>query len=273
MWVGARAAHPASPAAPPPWLEHTARRGSGAHRLRTPSVRFTLRSMMISALLFDVDGTLVDSVDLHAEAWRRAFQHFGKDLPFERVRHEIGKGADQLMPVFLSPDELHRFGDELHAWRSDLYRREFLPQVRPFPEVPELFRRLVDDKKRIVLASSAKRDELETCIEMLGIRDLIEGATSAEDVDRSKPHPDIFEAALDKLGSVDLREVAVVGDTPYDAEAAGKLGVATIGVLCGGFPEMELIEAGCIAVYRDPADLLARYDASPLARVRQPVTL
>lgn len=221
--------------------------------------------MVVSALIFDVDGTLVDSVDLHADAWRRAFQHFGRDIPFERIRREIGKGADQLMPVFLSPEELREFGDALNEHRGELYQREMLPRVRPFPKVPELFQRLRDDGRRIVLASSARQDELDAYIERLGIRQLIEGATSADDVERSKPHPDIFEAALDRLGSVDLREVAVVGDTPYDAEAAAKLGIATIGLLCGGFPEMVLIEAGCIAVYQDPADLLARYGTSPLA--------
>jgi HAD superfamily hydrolase (TIGR01549 family) len=215
--------------------------------------------------MFDVDGTLVDSVDFHAEAWQRAFQRIGKEVPFERVRREIGKGGDQLMPVFLTPDELRAFGHELEEHRGQLYREEYLPRVRPFPGVPELFQRLVGDGRRLVLASSAKREELDVLIDRLGVRLLIEGATSADDVDRSKPHPDVFEAALDLLGSVDLREVAVVGDTPYDAEAAAKLGVATIGLLAGGWSEMELLEAGCVAVYGDPADLLARYDASPLA--------
>jgi phosphoglycolate phosphatase-like HAD superfamily hydrolase len=225
--------------------------------------------MDVTAAVFDVDGTLVDSVDLHAEAWQRAFQHFGRDVPLERVRREIGKGADQLLPVFFTPEEIREFGDELTEYRADLYKRRYLPSVRPFPRVPDLLSRLVRDGRRVLLASSAKQYELGRILDLLGARDLIEGVISADDVDRSKPCPDIFEAALDRLGSVDLREVMVIGDTPYDAEAAGKLGLSTIGVLGGPFSEMELLEAGCIAVYRDPADLLARYDSSPLAPRRQ----
>ncbi len=225
--------------------------------------------MVVNAVIFDIDGTLVDSVDLHAEAWQRAFQRFGRDVPLERIRREIGKGADQLLPVFLVPDEVRALGPQIEASKDELYRGELFPKVRPFPCVPELFRRLVSDGRRIALASSGSRHEVEACIDLLGVRDLLVGATSGGDVDRSKPHPDVFEAALDLLGSVDLREVAVVGDTPYDAEAAAKLGIATLGLLCGGHSEMELIEAGCIAVYEDPAELLARYDASPLAPPRE----
>jgi HAD superfamily hydrolase (TIGR01509 family) len=226
---------------------------------------------MVSAVIFDVDGTLVDTVDFHATAWQRAFRHFGREIPFDRVRHEIGKGADQLMPVFLTPEELRRFGAELAAYRTELYERDFLPRVRAFPEVRELLERIARDGRRIVLASSAKRSELDTCIDRASVGDLISGAVSGDDADRSKPHPDVFEAALDRLGSVDPREVIIVGDTPYDAEAAAKLGITTVGVLSGGFPEMDLVEAGCVAVYRDPADLLARYDESPLASPWQSV--
>ena len=216
---------------------------------------------MMIGVLFDIDGTLVDSVDLHAEAWRVALARFGREVPFERIRREIGKGSDQLLPVFLTPDELQRSGEELTNQRSELYQREYLPKVRAFPGVRELFERLRADGKRVVLASSANREELDALMDIAGVRDLIEGTTSADDVDRSKPHPDIFEAALDKLGSVDLREVVVIGDTPYDAEASGKLGIAAIGVRSGGWSEEDLLEAGCVAVFEDPADLLARYES------------
>ena len=119
--------------------------------------------------------------------------------------------------------------------------------------------------KRVVLASSAKDEELKTYKRIARIDDLVEEATSSEDAERSKPHPDIFEAALGRLGDVRPSEAVVVGDTPYDAQAAGKAGLRTVGVLCGGFPEAQLREAGCIAIYRDPADLLAHYEDSPLA--------
>ena len=100
---------------------------------------------MIKAVIFDIDGTLVDSVDLHAQAWKEAFKHYGKDIPFEQVRHQIGKGGDQLMPVFFSSEELEEFGEEMEEYRSELFRRDFLPRVRPFPKVRELFERSLKD--------------------------------------------------------------------------------------------------------------------------------
>lgn len=221
---------------------------------------------MLKAIIFDIDGTLVDSVDLHARAWQEAFRKFGREVAFERVRHQIGKGGDQLMPVFFSAEELERFGEELEKYRGELFKREYLSQVRAFPQVRELFERIRRDGKRIALASSAKKEELTTYKEIARITDLVEEETSADDAEKSKPHPDIFEAALAALGDVRADEALVIGDTPYDAEAAGKIKLRTIGVLCGGFPEAELRAAGCVTLYRDPADLLARYDDSPLAQ-------
>ncbi len=220
---------------------------------------------MIEAVIFDIDGTLVDSVDLHARAWQEAFRRFGREVPFERVRHQIGKGGDQLMPVFFSREELERFGDELEEYRGDLYKREYLPRVRAFPQVRELFERIRRDGLRIALASSAKGDELNAYKKIADITDLVEEETSADDAERSKPHPDIFEAALSRLKGVAPERALVVGDTPYDAEAAAKAGLRTVGLLCGGFPEEDLRAAGCVRVYRDAADLLARFDSSPLA--------
>ena len=224
---------------------------------------------MIKAIIFDIDGTLVDSVDLHAQAWKEAFKHFGKDIPYQQVRHQIGKGGDQLMPVFFSKEELEQFGEELEEYRGELYKRDYLPRVRAFPHVRDLFERIKADGKRIALASSAKEDELGTYKKIAQIEDLVEGETSADDADKSKPHPDIFKAALDQLDDIEPHEVIVIGDTPYDAEAAGKLRLRTIGVLCGGFPEEELNAAGCIAIYRDPGDLLAHYDDSIIGRAEE----
>jgi HAD superfamily hydrolase (TIGR01509 family) len=220
---------------------------------------------MIEAVIFDIDGTLVDSVDLHAQAWQHTLRQFGYDFPFERVRSQIGKGGDQLLPALLPADVVERQGKEIEDYRSVLFKREFLPRVRAFPAVRELFERIKAADKRIALASSAKGDELETYKKIANIADLIDEETSSDDAEKSKPHPDIFEAALGRLGQVSPERVMVIGDTPYDAEAAGKAGLRTIGVLCGGFPEADLRAAGCIAIYRDPADLLARYDTSPLA--------
>ena len=217
-------------------------------------------------MIFDIDGTLVDSVDLHARAWVEAFRKFGREIEFERVRSQIGKGGDQLMPVFFSQEELDKFGEEMERYRGELYKRAYLPHVRAFPKVRELFERIRRDGRRVALASSAKEDELGVYKSLANISDLVEEETSKDDVARSKPHPDIFAAALARLGDVQPSEAIVVGDSPYDAEAAGKLNLKTVGVLCGGFPESDLRAAGCVAIFRDPADLLARYEQSPLSR-------
>jgi HAD superfamily hydrolase (TIGR01549 family) len=215
---------------------------------------------MIKAVIFDIDGTLVDSVDLHAQAWKEAFKHYGKDIPYQQVRHQIGKGGDQLLPVFFSRDELEEFGEEMEEYRGKIFKRDYLPRVRAFPEVRELFLKIKEDGKRLVLASSAKEEELAAYKKIAHIEDLVEAETSADDADKSKPHPDIFKAALEQLGDISADEAIVIGDTPYDAEAARKLRLRTIGVRCGGFPEQELLAAGAIAIYDGPSDLLAHYD-------------
>ena len=206
---------------------------------------------MVQAVVFDIDGTLIDSVDLHAEAWQSAFRKFGKTVRFAEVRLQIGKGADQLLPVFFSPEEMAKFGQELEDYRSELYKKEYLPHVKAFPKVRELFERIRQDRKSIALASSAKGDELNTYKKVVRIEDLIEAETSSDDAEKSKPYPDIFDAAL-----ADLR---------------------TIGLLCGGWNENDLRGAGCIAIYRDPAELLARYEQSPtharLDNLRRPSSI
>jgi HAD superfamily hydrolase (TIGR01549 family) len=220
---------------------------------------------MIEAAIIDVDGTIVDSVDLHAKAWQAAFAKFGKRIALSQIRRQIGKGADQLLPVFFSKQELDEFGKELDGYRSELFEKEYLPLVKGFPKVRELFQRIKRDGKRIALASSAKAEEIEIYKKIAKIGDLIESETSSEDADKSKPHPDIFEAALARLPGVTLDQAIVIGDTPYDAEAAAKANLQTIGLLCGGWKEKELRQAGCIAIYKNPADLLAHYEKSPLA--------
>lgn len=221
---------------------------------------------MVEAIIFDIDGTLIDSVDLHAKSWQDALRHFGFDLPFERIRHEIGKGGDQLMPALLPKSVVELRGQEIEKYRSDLFKREYLSQIRPFPGVRDLFEKLKADGKKIALASSAKADELATYKKIADIDGLSDVETSSDDAEKSKPHPDIFQAAVEKLGEISTANVIVIGDTPHDAKAASKAKLRIIGVLCGGFPEDELRAAGCFAIYRDPADLLAGYSESPLGR-------
>ncbi len=213
---------------------------------------------MADAFIFDIDGTLLDSVDLHARAWQETFARYGIEVSFDEVRRQIGKGSDQLMPVFLPKDMLRRMGKRIDEERTKYFHDRYLPQVRPFPKVRALFEQLRADGKRIVLGSSAKKSELEIYKSIADIEGLTDADTSSDEADRSKPHPDIFEIALEKLGKPDPATVTAVGDTPYDAEAAIKAGITAVGVLCGGFPEKDLREAGCVAIYRDPADLLER---------------
>ncbi|HEX4505698.1 MAG TPA: HAD family hydrolase [Alphaproteobacteria bacterium] len=214
-----------------------------------------------AAAIFDVDGTLIDSVDFHAQAWAEAFAEFGVTAPFEKVRRQIGKGGDKLMPVFLSPAQLKDFGEELDAFRGGHFKRKYLAQLRPFAGVRALFERLTADGIRIALASSAKPDELEVYKRIAQIEDLLDAQTSAEDAAETKPAPDIFHAALRQLPSVPKDRILVFGDTPYDALAAGKAGLRSIGVLCGGFPRSSLSRAGCLAVYRSPSNILVQYEA------------
>jgi HAD superfamily hydrolase (TIGR01509 family) len=219
---------------------------------------------MVKAVIFDIDGTLIDSVDLHARAWQETFLRFGVKTDFRAVRDQIGKGGDKLMKVFLSEEQIERWGRQIEAERTELFKRRYLPQVKPFPQLRDLFERLRKDKIEIALASSAKDDELRAYKKITGIGPYLAAKVSSDDVADSKPDPDIFLAARKKL-DLDPRRIVAIGDTPYDAESAGKAGMATIGLLCGGGSPAKLQAAGCVALYRDPADLLKNYDVSPLA--------
>jgi phosphoglycolate phosphatase-like HAD superfamily hydrolase len=217
------------------------------------------------AAIFDLDGTLLDSVDLHALAWHEAMAKFGHDVSFEQARSQIGKGGDKLIPEFLSKDAQRDHGKELEEWRGKRFKSQYLPLVRPFSAVPELLRRVHDAGLRVAIGSSAKKDELEKYLDIVGIADLVDVKTSSEDAEESKPAPDIFEIVLRKLG-LRGRDAVAIGDSPYDAEAAGKAKIGTIGVLCGGFTEASLREAGCVEIYPGPATLFARFEHSLLRR-------
>jgi HAD superfamily hydrolase (TIGR01549 family) len=212
----------------------------------------------IKAFIFDLDGTLVDSNELHVAAWERAFRHFGKRFSDQQLRRQIGKGSDQYLPEFLSPDEIERFGKDLDAYRSEIFQRDYLPQVRPFSKVRELFESICRTDSPIVLATSGKKSETSYYTKLLNIDDLITGQTTADDAPKSKPHPDIFESALAQLDDIPPNESLVIGDTRFDMRAGRAAGCPVAGVLCGGVSsEASLRAAGAIAVYRDPADLLA----------------
>ncbi len=224
---------------------------------------------MAKAVLFDVDGTLIDSNDLHAAAWVDAFKHYGFDIPFDTVRSQIGKGGDNLIPSLIPPEKLGGRQEEMENYRSELFQRCYLPRVVPFPGVRELFEGLTEDGVKIVLASSAKAKEVEYHLGIIGASDLVHATTSGDDVENSKPDPDIFQAALGKVSPLTVEDVVVVGDTPWDVKAACKAGLRTIAVRSGRFPDEDLLEAGAVELYDGPEDLLQNYERSLLANDTQ----
>jgi HAD superfamily hydrolase (TIGR01549 family) len=219
---------------------------------------------MIRGVIFDLDGTLVDSNELHVLAWQETFRHFGQEIPIERLREQIGKGGDQYLPVFLDEREMREFGEEADKYRGEVFKKKYLSRVKPFLKVRELFERLGADGKKIALASSGKETEVRHYEKLLEIGGLVDSMTTVDQVAQSKPKADVFIAALNML-SLSPSEAVAIGDTPYDVAAAKKIELPTVGVLCGGFPEQALRDEGAVAIFRDPADLLERYYQSPLA--------
>jgi HAD superfamily hydrolase (TIGR01509 family) len=218
---------------------------------------------MIKAVIFDIDGTLIDSVDLHAKAWQDAFNQFGIKVGFQAARDQIGKGGDEILPTFLNKLQIKHFGEKLKSWRGEHFKKTYLHKVKPFPESNALLKRVKASGKRIAAGSSAHQDELQYYLKLLEAETLFDVQTSADDAEKSKPHPDIFQAVLHKL-DLEPQHAIVVGDSPYDVEAAKKARLPAIGVLSGGFPRQWLTAAGAVEIYGGPKDLLARYDLSAI---------
>ncbi|HEY2323554.1 MAG TPA: HAD family phosphatase [Thermoanaerobaculia bacterium] len=198
--------------------------------------------MKLQGLLFDIDGTLVDSNDYHARCWIEAFAHFGKAFEYDFIRHQLGKGGDLLVPDVLNAKEMREFGEAVKKYRSKLYKEKYLEEVKPFPFVERLFEELRAKKIRLALASSSNAEEVEYYTRLLNAEEFIEGSTSKSDAKFSKPSPEIFEAALDRAGS-DPKFTFVVGDTPYDVLAAHRMAMPIIGVLSGGFERQLLAKS------------------------------
>ena len=217
---------------------------------------------MTRGVIFDVDGTLLDSNDAHAHAWVEALAERGHRVDFDRVRRLIGKGGDKLLPEVAGIPEDSPEGRAVSERRGEIFRIRYLPGLQAFPKVVELVHRLRHDGLHVTVASSASEKDLAALLDQAHVREWIEDTTSKDDAANSKPDPDIVHAALDRL-RVPPDEAVMVGDTPYDVEAAAKAGVRAIALRSGGYWSDEDFK-GATAVYDDPADLLRNLGSSPV---------
>lgn len=219
------------------------------------------RAVELRGLIWDVDGTLVDSNDAHARAWQSALTEHQLDVSFEAVRSAIGMGGDKLLPAVAGVDADSELGRAISARRGEIFASEHLPKLRAFPRGRALLQRLAERGIQHVVASSAEPSELEPLLQLANIQDLLVDKTSSA-AGSSKPDPDIVKAALDAL-ELEPGQAIMIGDTPFDIEAAGRIGVRTVALRCGGRSDADL--AGAIAIYDSPAALLDALDSSPLA--------
>jgi len=219
--------------------------------------------MHVRAALLDVDGTLVDSNDAHARAWVDAFAECGHAIPLERVAPLIGKGGDKLMPEVSGVKSESDEGKRIDTRRSAIFKERYLPNLKPFPRARELLERMRGAGLTLVVATSAKKEEMEPLLEVCGGTELVTLRTSSDDAENSKPDGDIIAAALARA-KVGAREALMLGDTPYDIEAASRVGVATVALRSGGWEDVAL--EGAVAIYADASDLLQRFESSPFAR-------
>lgn len=217
----------------------------------------------IHGVILDVDGTLIDSNDAYAHSWVEAMATYGYTVAFDRVRPLIGMGGDKVLPETIHVDKDSEQGKAISQKREEIFKERYLPHLRAFPGAQELIERIRKQGLKVAIASSAKPDELQALLQLVGAADLIKDKTSSQDVQRSKPDPDVMDVTLKRTG-LPANELLMIGDTAYDIEAAQKVHVGTIAFRCGGWQDADL--AGAIAIYDGPADLLAHYDSSPLAR-------
>jgi HAD superfamily hydrolase (TIGR01509 family) len=213
-------------------------------------------------VLFDVDGTLIDSNDAHAAAWVKAFAEHGVTVDAALVRRCIGMGGDKLMPEVSGIEEDSPRGKTIARRRGEIFKKEFLPSLEPFNGATELVAAVKDRGYGAVAASSASKEDLKALLAIARADSLMDDATSSDDAEESKPDPDIIEAALKKAKAAPAQAI-MIGDTPYDVEAAARAGVGTIAFRSGGWGDEDL--KGAIAIYDGPWDLLSQLDSSPLA--------
>jgi HAD superfamily hydrolase (TIGR01509 family) len=218
----------------------------------------------VSTAILDIDGTLVDTNYHHVIAWARALQRFDIDVALWRVHRLIGMGGDQVVTSLCGQEVEDEHGDDIRSAESEEYMR-LIGEVRPMEGARDLIIALSERGHSVVLASSAKEDEVDVYLDLLGARELVDAWTTSADVESTKPAPDLVHAALNKTGDAPS-EAVMVGDTPWDVKAASKAGVETITVITGGFSEQQLTEAGAAAVFESVAELLERLDETRLKR-------
>jgi HAD superfamily hydrolase (TIGR01509 family) len=221
-----------------------------------------MKRMGIRGVIVDVDGTLVLSNDAHAQAWAEALAEQGYVIPAARIRPLIGMGGDKILPELVPGlNDEEGAGKQIAERRSAIFLERYAPKLRPTSGVRALVKHMQDTGIKVVVASSAKQEELAALLRAAQVDDLVPEATTSSDAEESKPAPDIVEAALNKLG-LEPSQVLMVGDTPDDIESADACGIGVVAVRCGGFSDAQL--KGAVAIYADPADLLRQYDTSPL---------
>lgn len=217
---------------------------------------------MLRGVIFDIDGTLVGSNEAHARSWVDTLREIGYDVPFDVIWPMIGMGGDKLLPSATGIESDSVLGKQLSTRRWEIFKQEYLPRLTPTPGARALVQRMKGDGLAMIVASSAGGKELGALMEAAQVADLMEDSTSSSDADHSKPDPDIVQAAVRKSG-LEPDELLMLGDTPYDVEAAIGASVKLVGLLCGGWTMLEL--SGATAIYDDPLDLLEWYDYSPFA--------
>lgn len=218
---------------------------------------------MPRGVIFDIDGTLVDSNRAHAESWAETLASHGYSVPADRVQPLIGMGGDKLLPQLIGVDIESDEGRRLSEHRTRLFFEKYAPGLRALPGARELAERFRADGLVLVVATSASEEELDKLLRIAGIADLLEATTSSDDADRSKPDPDIVQAAVRRAG-LPAKDLVMIGDTPYDVEAATRAGVPIVAVRSGGWDGQSL--NGALAVYDDVAAILAGYGNSVFSR-------
>ena len=226
-------------------------------------------ALRYDAVLLDIDGTLVDSNGAHAAAWSDAFATHGRHYPPEEIRPLIGKGGDKLLREVASLDDESGEGKKISEARTEIFKTRYLPTLEPTPGAAAFVQWLLDSHLTVVIATSAKEEEVKALLTICGGQALVKDATTSDDAERSKPDPDILVAALQKSGS-SPEQAIMIGDTPYDIEAAERAGLATIAFRCGGWDDAQL--HGSIAIYDDPRELLDHLDQSPFFTDRRPLS-